>query len=70
MSKKVWRACPRWHASYHGQAVAVPAKSSVHVEATLMGKAGDNVLDGASEDVPVVRQACGERRAIVEGVPK
>lgn len=41
--------------SYHRQAVAVPAESSVHVEATLMGKAGDDVLDGASKDVPVVR---------------
>lgn len=34
--------------SYHRQAMTVPAKSSVHMEATLMGKAGNNVLDGAS----------------------
>lgn len=50
--------------------MTVPSESSVHVEATLMGKAGDNVLDGASKDVAVVWQACGEWRAIVEGVPK
>lgn len=34
--------------SYHRQAMTVPAKSSVHMEATLMGKAGNNVLNGAS----------------------
>lgn len=54
--QKIWRDVrPRSHGSYHRQAVAVPAESSVHMEAALMGKAGDNVLDGASKDVPVVR---------------
>lgn len=33
--------------SYHRQAVTVPAKSPVHVEAALVSKASDNVLDGA-----------------------
>lgn len=33
---------------YHRQAVAVPAKSPLHMETTLMGEACDNVLDGAS----------------------
>lgn len=32
---------------YHRQAVAIPAEASVHMEATLVGKAGDNVFDGA-----------------------
>lgn len=62
-SKRVSHAGERWLAwtsaqprvSYHRQAMAVPAEPSVHVEATLMGKAGDDVLDGASKDVPVVR---------------
>ena len=33
--------------SHHRQAVTVPAKSPVHVEAALVSKASDNVLDGA-----------------------
>lgn len=68
--REVSRARQRSHGSYHRQAVAVPAKSPVHVKATLMGKAGDDVLDGASEDVPVVRQTRGEWRTVIEGVPE
>lgn len=33
--------------SYHRQAMTVPAKSPVHVEAALVSKASNNVLDGA-----------------------
>ncbi len=32
---------------YHRQAMTVPAKASVHMEAALVGKASNNVLDGA-----------------------
>lgn len=32
---------------YHRQAVAVPAKSPLHMETALMGEASDDVLDGA-----------------------
>ena len=41
-------------ASYHRQTMAIPAKTSVHVEAILVGKAGHNVLDGSSQDVPIM----------------
>lgn len=34
--------------SYHRQAMTVPAKAPVHMEAALMGKASNNILDGAS----------------------
>mmetsp|Transcript_3715 Transcript_3715/g.9272 ORF Transcript_3715/g.9272 Transcript_3715/m.9272 type:complete len:417 (-) Transcript_3715:124-1374(-) len=52
----------------HGQAVAVPAEAARHVVARLAGVARHNVLDGASQDVAIVRQASGEGRAIVEDV--
>lgn len=32
---------------YHRQAVAVPAKSPLHMETALVGEASDDVLDGA-----------------------
>lgn len=32
---------------YHRQAVAIPAKSPLHMETALMGEASDDVLDGA-----------------------
>ena len=34
--------------------MTIPAKTSVHMEAILVGKAGNNVLDGSSQDVPIV----------------
>lgn len=40
--------------SHHRQAVTVPAEASVHMEAALVGKASNDVLDGASKDVPIV----------------
>ena len=46
--------------------MTVPAKASVHMEATLVGKAGDNVLDGASQNVPIVGLASSKWRAVVE----
>lgn len=39
------------------------------MEATLVGKAGNYVLDGASQDVTVMWQTRGKGRAIVKGVP-
>ena len=32
---------------FHGETVAVPAEAPFHVESRLVGKARDNVLDGA-----------------------
>lgn len=49
--------------------MTVPAKASVYVEAVLVGKAGDDVLNGASQDVPIVGQTGGEGRPVIEGVP-
>lgn len=50
--------------------MAIPAKSPVHVKAALMGKPGDNVLDGTSQDVAIMRQTSGKWRAIIESVPR
>ena len=51
-----------------GQAMAVPAEAARDVVAGGGLVARDDVLDGAGEDVAVVRQARGERRAVVEDV--
>lgn len=40
--------------SYHRQAVTVPAKAPVHMEAALVGKASNDVLDGTGQDVSIV----------------
>lgn len=50
--------------------MAIPAKSPVHMKAALMGEPGDNVLDGTSQDVTIMRQAGGKWRAIIESVPR
>lgn len=55
--------------SYHRQPMAIPAETSVHMKATLVGKAGNDVLDGSSQDVPIVGKTRGKWRAIIEGVP-
>mmetsp|Transcript_41792 Transcript_41792/g.110426 ORF Transcript_41792/g.110426 Transcript_41792/m.110426 type:complete len:1093 (+) Transcript_41792:362-3640(+) len=47
-------------------AVAVPAEAPLHVVAALVRVARDDVLDRAREDVAIVRQPGGERRAVVE----
>ena len=48
-----------------GQPVAVPAEAALH--AALHGPvAGDDVLDGAGQQVAVMGQAGGEGRAVVE----
>ena len=48
------------------QAVAVPAEAAVHVAAAHGPEAGNDVLDRAGQQMPVVRQAGGERRPVVE----
>ncbi|KAL7468630.1 hypothetical protein ACHAXS_008852 [Conticribra weissflogii] len=52
----------------HGEAVAVPAGAARDVAVAHAGVAGDDVFDGAGEDVAVVGQAGGEGGAVVEGV--
>lgn len=49
--------------------MTVPSKAPVHVEAALVGKASNNVLDGTSQDVTIVGQTSGKGGAVVEGVP-
>ncbi|SQB95152.1 Uncharacterised protein [Clostridium paraputrificum] len=51
-----------------GQAVAVPAEDAVDLLAAHGLVARHDVLDVAGQQVPVVRQAVGERRAVVEDV--
>ena len=51
-----------------GQAVAVPAEHAVDLLAAHGLVARDDVLDVARQQVAVVRQAVGERRAVVEDV--
>ena len=51
-----------------GQAVAVPAEAALDPLAAHRLVAGHGVLDEAGEQVAVVRQAVGERRAVVEHV--
>ena len=49
-----------------GQPVAVPAEPPLHVATAHRLEAGDDVLDVAGQQVPVVRQPIGERRSVVE----
>ena len=49
-----------------GQTVGVPAEAAVHLLAAHGLEAREQVLGVAGEQVPVVRQAVGERRAVVE----
>lgn len=53
-----------------GETVAVPAKATRDKVASLCGVARDNILDSASEDVAIVRQASSEWWAIIKGVPE
>nr|POE82187.1 hypothetical protein CFP56_62945 [Quercus suber] len=48
--------------------MAVPAEAASDVEAVHGLVPGDDVLDGAGEDVAVVRESCGERQTVVENV--
>ena len=41
---------------------------ALHEEAALVGVARDHVLDGARQDVAIVRQAGGEGWAVIEVV--
>src|SRR6185437_14916001 len=49
-----------------GQAVRVPAEPAVHLVAAHGLVARDDVLDVAGQQVAVVREPVGERRAVVE----
>ena len=51
-----------------GQAVAVPAETAQHMAPLHGPVARHDVLDGARDDVAVVRQSGGEGRAVVENV--
>lgn len=48
--------------------MAIPAETARHVVACHGLVASDDVLDGAGEDVTVVREAGGEGRAVVEDI--
>ena len=48
--------------------MAVPAEAASDVEAVHGLVPGDDVLDGAGQDVAVVRESGGERRTVVENV--
>ena len=52
------------------EAVAIPSEPPLDVEPLLVPVAGHNVLDGARQQVTVVRQTRRERRAVVERVPR
>ena len=52
---------------FYGEAVAVPAGAAGDVFVLHAGVAGDDVFDGAGEDVSVVGEAGGEGGAVVEG---
>ncbi len=54
------------HLVLDGKAVAVPAEPAVHLAALHGLVAGNDVLDRAGDEMPVVRQAGGERGAVVE----
>ena len=53
---------------FGGQPVGVPAEAALHLEAPHRAVPRDDVLDIAGEQVPVVRQAVGERRPVVKHV--
>ena len=48
--------------------MAIPAEAAGDVMPGGTRKSSHYILDGASEDMPVVRQACGEGRAVVEDI--
>lgn len=52
----------------HERTVGVPAETTLDMVALHGPVAGDNVLDGRSEQVTIMRCAGSERRTIVEGV--
>ena len=53
---------------FGGQPVGVPAESALHLVAAHGAVPRHDVFDVAGEQVPVVRQAVGERRPVVEHV--
>ena len=61
---------PSWrsHLEFGGQAVGVPAEAALHLVAAHGAVPRHDVLDVAGQQMPVVRQAVGERRSVVEHV--
>lgn len=53
---------------FDGKAVTIPPGTTGDVMTGLAGVASDYILDGAREDVSVVRKTGGEGWTIVEGV--
>jgi hypothetical protein len=49
-----------------GQTVAVPAEATLDLVALHRPVARDDVFDGTGQEVPIVRQTRGKRRAVVE----
>lgn len=49
--------------------MTIPAKASFNMITTLVGKASNDVLDGAGQDMTIMRETSGKRRSVVEGVP-
>ena len=56
------------HLEFGGQAVGVPAEAALDLVAAHGAVPRHDVLDVAGQQMPVVRQAVGERRAVVEHV--
>src|SRR5687768_4948096 len=54
----------------HRQAVRVPARLAVAAVAAHRAIAGEQVLDGARQTVPGMRQAVGGRRAFIKNEPR
>ena len=52
----------------HGQAMAIPSRTTGYVMTSLAGISGNYILDSASEDMAVMWQTGGEGRSVVEGV--
>lgn len=50
--------------------MGVPSEASLHMVAILVCPACYNVLDGASQNVSIVRQPRGKGRPIIKGEPK
>jgi hypothetical protein len=52
----------------HWKTVAIPSETTRDIVASLRSVAADDIFDGASCDVPIMRGACSKGRSIIEGV--
>ena len=50
--------------------MCIPAKPPLNMVPSLVGPASHHILDGASQDVPIVGQASGKWGPIIEGEPE